>query len=161
MKEVINNEKFGEIIYTESAWTGKKGLVMSGKELEKVDRNSFKTEDGKMVNLTGNYFAGVKMTLDGETIILSQGLKWYDYVLSILPFVLIMIWGNSVALCEIVPVIGGVIGGLISAVFCFVNLFILKQLKNVWLKILVSVATLGVTFLICYLIALAILGIMV
>ena len=116
IKEIIKDEKYGEIIYNENAWTGKR------------------------------------------ICLLSQGLKWYEYVLSVLPFILILIWGNSVALCEIVPVVGGFVGGLISAVFSFLNLIILKKLKNIWLKVLVSVVTLGLTFLVCFLIALAILG---
>ena len=158
MKEIIKDEKYGEIIYNENAWTGKKELSISNKVLEKVDRSTFKMEDGKEVKLSGNYFSGVKLNIDSDTIVLSQGLKWYEYVLSFLPFILILIWGNSVALCEIVPIVGGFVGGLISAVFSFLNLIILKKLKNIWLKVLVSVATLGLTFLVCFLIALAILG---
>ena len=158
MKEIIKDEKYGEIIYNENAWTGKKDLSISNKALEKVDRSTFKMEDGKEVKLSGNYFSGVKLSIDSDTIVLSQGLKWYEYVLSVLPFILILIWGNSVALCEIVPVVGGFVGGLISAVFSFLNLIILKKLKNIWLKVLVSIVTLGLTFLVCFLIALAILG---
>lgn len=158
MKEIIKDEKYGEIIYNENAWTGKKGLSISNKALEKVDRSTFKMEDGKEVKLSGNYFSGVKLNIDSDTIVLSQGLKWYEYVLSFLPFILILIWGNSVALCEIVPIVGGFVGGLISAVFSFLNLIILKKLKNIWLKVFVSIVTLGLTFLVCFLIALAILG---
>lgn len=158
MKEIIKDEKYGEVIYNENAWTGKKDLSISNKALEKVDRSTFKMEDGKEVKLSGNYFSGVKLNIDSDTIVLSQGLKWYEYVLSSLPFILILIWGNSVALCEIVPIVGGFVGGLISAVFSFLNLIILKRLKNIWLKVLISVVTLGLTFLVCFLIALAILG---
>ena len=28
---------------------------------------------------------------------------WYDYVLAIIPFILVLVWGNSVYLCTIIP----------------------------------------------------------
>ena len=99
------------------------------------------------------------MTIDGQVVELTPSVKWYEYLLSILPFVLIMVWGNSVELCLLVPVVGGAVGGLVSAIFCMVNLFVIKKFKPWWIKVLISIATLGLTFLVCYLIALIILAI--
>lgn len=158
MKNIIQNEKLGEIIYEESFWTGKKNISIAGKPLTKVDKKTFKTEDGKTATLTGNFLYGCKMALEGETIELSRPIKWYEYVLSLLPFILVMIWGNVVALCEIVPIVGGAVGGLISAIFCCINLYVIKKFNQWWLKIIISIISLGLTFLICYLIAIAILS---
>ena len=160
MKNIIKNEKYGEIIFEENFWTGKKNIVIDGKPLTKVDKTTYKTEDDKTVSLSGNFLYGCKMTLEGETIELSPAVKWYEYVLSFLPFVLIMVWGNISALCQIVPVVGGAIGGFVSAIFCCVNLFIIKKFRQWWLKLIISIITLGLTFLVCYLIALAILAVM-
>lgn len=159
MKSVINNEKLGEIVFEESAWTGKKKISIVGKPLTKVDKTTYKTEDEKTATLSGNFIQGCKMTFEGETIELTPSVKWYEYLLSILPFIFIMIWGNIAALCEIVPVVGGAVGGLISAIFSCVNLVIIKRFKQWWLKLIISIITLGLTFLVCYLIALAILAI--
>lgn len=159
MKKVLSNDKLGEIVFEESAWTGRKNLTINGKKLTKIDKTSFKTEDDKTIVLTGNYLLGCKMKYEEEIIELTPPIKWYEYLLSILPFILIMIWGNITELCLIVPIVGGAVGGLVSALFCIANLLIIKKVKQWWFKVLISVVTLGLTFLVCYLIALAILSI--
>ncbi len=35
MKQVVQNEKLGEIVYEESFWTGKKTVSVNGSQLEK------------------------------------------------------------------------------------------------------------------------------
>ena len=91
-----------------------------------------------------------------------QGRKMKQAVhhaaLSVLPLLLVLIWGNSVALCKIVPIVGGAIGGLIGGIFACANLVVIKGFSRLWLKILVSVGMLGGTFGVCYGIALAILS---
>lgn len=159
MKNIIQNETLGEIVFEESVWTGRKKLSINGKPLTKVNKTTFKTEDDKTILLSGNFLSGCKMTIDGQVVELTPSVKWYEYLLSILPFVLIMVWGNSVELCLLVPVVGGAVGGLVSAIFCMVNLFVIKKFKPWWIKVLISIATLGLTFLVCYLIALIILAI--
>ncbi len=158
MKTTITHDGIGKIDYTESFWTGQKGLSINDTPLQKVDKNTFRTEDGQQVTLSGNNMSGVKLTMGEHTVQLVRAVTWYEIVLSILPFVLIMVWGNITALVKIVPVVGGVLGGAISAAMCVVNVFVIKNVKKVWLKVLISVAMLGATFLICYLIALIILA---
>lgn len=159
MKYVVNHETLGEITYDENFWTGKKKLYINGDELRKMGRNIFQTLDGKTAVLKGSYFTGLKLLIDSESIAFGVACKWYEYVLSILPFILIMIWGNSLKLCEIFPVVGGAIGGGISALCGFTNLYFIHGTKNILFKILISLATLLITVLICYLIALLILAI--
>lgn len=120
----------------------------------------FTYESGERVTLSGNSFSGVKLDVNGTIVQIVPSIKWYEIVLSILPFILIMVWGNSVALCQIVPIVGGAIGGGVSAILCVVNLFVIKNIKRVWLKILVSVGILAATFLVCYLLALLVLAVM-
>lgn len=71
---------------------------------------------------------------------------------SVLPFALILIWGNSAALVSIVPVVGGALGGLISGIIAVLNLLIVKGVKPIWLKILISIGMLAAAFLLCFLI---------
>lgn len=79
-------------------------------------------------------------------------MKWYEIVLSVLPVALILIWGNSAALVSIVPVVGGALGGLISGIIAVLNLLIVKGVKPIWLKILISIGMLAAAFLLCFLI---------
>lgn len=101
---------------------------------------------------------GAKAHIGSDVIELLPSIKWYEVLMSILPFVLILIWGNSIALVNIIPVVGGAVGGAISGLLSMTNLLLIKGIKQIWLKIIISIAMLGATFLICYLVALAILS---
>lgn len=57
-------------------------------------------------------------------------------------------------------VVGGFIGGAVSALFSMFNVMLIKSIKNVWLKIAVTIGMTALTFLACYLIALAFLSAM-
>lgn len=149
MKQVLQHETYGEIVYEESFWSGKKTLSFNNVELKKLSNKSFLLEDGREITVNGNYLTGVKLLIGSETIKVTPTVTWYEIVLSVLPFLLIMVWGNVVALCEIVPVVGGAIGGFISGLLSVTNLLIIRRLKNIWLKIAVSIAMLGLTFGIC------------
>ncbi len=130
MKIVINDEKYGEITYEESFWSGKKSLSVNGTPLAKVAKTQFNYVDGeekKAFIVQGNYLKGAKLIIDGRTTQLYPPVKWYEIVLSVIGFVLVLVWGNSVTLCEILPVVGGAIGGIISALFAICNLFIIKK----------------------------------
>ena len=167
MKVIVTNEKYGEFVYEESVWTGKKELFLNGEKLEKNSKNVFFMSNGDAVYLKGNSLSGVHITINGETFILLVALKWYDILLSLLPFILVLIWGNSRYLVNIVPIIGGVIGGglgggiggLFSGLGAAINVFLSSNIKNIWLKIALTILVTGLTFLICYLIALIIIGI--
>lgn len=158
MKQTIQHETYGEIIYEENLFTGKTSLSIGGARLEKIHKKQYKLQDGGSVVLNGNFLSGVTMHVNGETIRLTSKLKWYEIVLGILPFLLILIWGNSISLCAIVPVVGGALGGAISAIFSVVGLYGIKCSKPIWLKIVIALACLGVTFGICAGIGYAILG---
>ncbi len=167
MKVIVTNEKYGEFVYEESVWTGKKELFLNGEKLEKNSKNVFFMSNGDAVYLKGNSLSGVHITINGETFILLVALKWYDILLSLLPIILVLIWGNSRYLVNIVPIIGGVIGGglgggiggLFSGLGAAINVFLSRNIKNIWLKIALTILVTGLTFLICYLIALIIIGI--
>ncbi len=159
MKNTIKHDELGEIIYEESFWTGKKNITINGTATEKVSKTEFRTANGEKVSIVGNFLAGTKATIGDKSVELTPKIKWYEYILAILPFILIIIWGNVGALCKIVPVVGGAIGGLISGIFSMLSLFVIIRVRQVWLKILIAIAALGLTFLACYLVALIILSI--
>lgn len=160
MKVVIQHETYGEIVYEESFWVGKKTLTINGVEATKISKKEVQMPDGKTAQIQGNFLYGACLVIGAESIRLTPKIKWYEIALAILPFVLIMVWGNVVALCKIVPVVGGAIGGGISALFSILGLLLIKSVKPIWLKILIAVAVVGVTFGICCGIGYAILGVL-
>ena len=74
----------------------------------------------------------------------------------VLPFILIMVWGNSVALCSIIPVVGGAIGGAISGGMGVVSLSLMKRQSNLLVKVLVGIGMLIAIFVICAVLGFAI-----
>ncbi|MBQ9118313.1 MAG: hypothetical protein IJY11_03825 [Clostridia bacterium] len=161
MRDTIKHDVYGYITYDESFWSGKCTVQFDGQYLEKTGKKTFvkQTEDGVInVAVKGNFITGVKLVINGEELQVVPAIKWYEVVLSAAIFVLILVWGNNVALCSVVPVVGGAIGGFISALFAVLNVIIVKRIKNVWLKILVSLGMMGLTFLLCYLGALVFLS---
>ncbi len=149
MQNIVQNEKFGEIIYDENFWTGKKKLTINGEELEKVSRKEFKTKSGEQVTIKGNFVIGAKLIIGGEAVTIMPTVKWYEILLAIIPLILIIVWGNSVALCRIVPVVGGAIGGAISGLCSAASLCFMKSVKQLWLKILIGVVFIVVSFGVC------------
>lgn len=158
MKTVVQNEKYGKFVVDENVWTGKIKVFLNGKELAKVDRTRYLIEEKKYIDFTGNSIKGLYMTVDNQTTQVTAPAKWYEIALSVLIFVVILIWGNSLTLCSIVPVVGGAIGGGLSAMLAVVNLFVMRGIKNVALKLLAFVGIFAVTFGLCAAIGTAILA---
>lgn len=150
MKTVIQHEAYGEIVYDESAWTGKKSLSIGGTPLEKLSKKEFKMQDGTTVTANGGFLQGASLDIKGETIALTPRVKWYEIVLCVLPFLFVMIWGNVTALVKIIPIVGGAIGGGISGLFGVLGLWGIKSVKPIWLKLLVALGCFAITFGICY-----------
>ena len=162
MRSVVQHEKYGNIIYEENFWTGKKTITIDGKQLTKVSRTKFMylTADGTFVHvkLKGHYMMGAKLDFNGEVVQIVEAPKWYEFVMYILTFMLILTWGNSPELCAIVPVLGGALGGLISAAIIMAGLTISRRVKNGLVKFLISLGVLVVTFVACFIGALLLLS---
>lgn len=155
MKNIIEHPVYGQIFYDESFWTGKKKISIGGTELQKVKKNIYSWFNGEkyeQVTLSGNMLLGVVLTIRGEKVWVLSKPAWYDWILSILPLML-MIWGNSLELCLIIPVVGGVlygavgggIGGALAGLGIVTNVYLMRK-KNVAVKILLSLLITLVTF---------------
>ena len=156
MKKEINHSEFGKIVYEENLWTGSKNISINGVKLSKISKTSFKmnleNEDSYYVTIEGNFFKGTRLRIKGKTVIVSPSTKWYEYILAILPLALVLIWGNSPTLCRIIPVIGGATGGAIGGVLMCLSIILMKETRNILIKILIGIASLIVTFAACTLI---------
>ena len=156
MEKIIHHETHGEIVYTESPWSGKRSVKINGTQAQAVAKNAF-TLDGKSITIQGGLFAGVKMYINGDVIELSPKTQWYEIVLAILPFLFFMTWGNVTALCAIFPVLGGALGGALGGVSLVVSIALMKLAKTPAVKVLVGIVTAAVTVLISFALAMAIL----
>ena len=158
MKEIVQHPLYGEIIYNENAWTGKKVLTVNGVEVSAVSKNEYTINDKKAI-LKGSFLTGSTLQIDDETIQLSPKVKWYEVVFAMIPFLFLMIWGNSVSLCAIFPVVGGAIGGALGGLASVLSLLFMKSKKALLAKILIGVIATAATILIAFLVAHAILSI--
>lgn len=157
MKIIVQHPTYGEIIYDESFWTGKKKITVGGVDAQPISKKEYMVNEKKAL-LTGNFLTGNTLNIDGEVIQLSSKIKWYEIVLAIIPFLFLMTWGNVVSLCAIFPVVGGAIGGALGGISAVVSLFFMKNKKPL-VKILIGIIVAAVTILIAYALALALLSI--
>ena len=159
MKTEVHHVGYGRIEYEESFWSGKRIIKIDNRELTKKSRNIYilKTEDGDLeCKVKGSFIFGVSLYIDQDIIQLTEHCKWYEMFLSMLICVFVLIWGNIPALCKIFPVVGGAIGGGISGAAMCVNLVLMKQKKNVAIKLLSWLGMFVGTVLVCALLGKAI-----
>lgn len=156
MKTSVHHIGYGIVEYEENFWTGKRAITVGGQRLLKKSKNlyTFQVEDRVLeCRFKGSFLTGATLNVDGETIRLSPPCKWYEILCSVLICSFILVWGNVPALCEILPLVGGAIGGGISGVTACTNLLLMKQTKNVGLKLLIWLGMFLATVLICFLVA--------
>ena len=159
MRQEVKHEVYGVIAYEESALSGSKNISINGVELTKTGKTTYSgvvNEETLNVTLKGSFLSGVTVTINEEAVEVVSQTKWYEYVLYFLPFFIVLVWGNSIELCAIVPVVGGAIGGGISAGLSLCTLVFSKRVKNVLHKLLIGLAGLVVTFGVCVLIGILI-----
>lgn len=156
MKKSFDVPSLGTVVVKESVWTGKFTVLVNGVEAKRMSKTAFLYEAGAStydINITGNFVKGSTMTINGDSYKISENIKWYEYVLALLPFVFILIWGNVPALCQILPVVGGALGGVVSALMGILSAMVMKETKSVALKILYGIAFFLATIAICYALA--------
>jgi hypothetical protein len=156
MKASTHHVGYGQIEYNENFWTGKRELAIGGQKLLKKKKNvyTFNSETGNLdCRIKGSFLTGATLHIDQDVIQLSESCKWYEIFCSALIFAFVLIWGNIPDLCEIIPIVGGAIGGGISGLGACVSLFLMKRTKNAGLKLLVWLGMFVATILLCFLVA--------
>lgn len=156
MIRTFEHAELGSIVYEESLLSGKKSLTINGEKLQKTDKTHYSYKlDGECIEieLKGNSMLGVTLSVKDKKIQIVDAPAWYVTAFAALSFAFIIIWGSSVALCKIFPVIGGAAGGAISAIFAISSVFVASKIKNSCLKLLSSIGFCALTILICHLIA--------
>ena len=148
MKNTVQHPAYGQIHYEESIWTGKKVIKVNDTVLQQVSKDTYVlTIGGESVYavLKGSMLTGACLTVRDEAIWLVAKPMWYDWLLSVLPFVVMIIWGNSPQLCSIIPVVGGAIGGAIGGVGVVTTMVLVRDRAG-FRKILAALLALAGTF---------------
>ena len=83
MKEIVQHPIYGEIIYNENFWTGKKKIVVNGVDAQPISKKEYMVNE-KRALLTGNFLTGSTLHIEGEAIQLSSKMKWYEIILAII-----------------------------------------------------------------------------
>ena len=153
MKEYIQHPIYGEIVYNESFWTGKKALTINGVDAQPVSKKEF-TAEGKKLVIIGSSLMGLKLQIDNDIVEISSKPKWYEIALAFLPLIFLLTWGNSAALCSVFPVVGGAIGGALGGIGSITSLLLMKKAKSLLTKMLIGIGAFVVTVLIAFVLAL-------
>ena len=151
MTEFVRHPELGDIMYQESFWTGKKTIVINGKAAIAMGKKKF-LHEGKTVLVKGNEFSGVSLVIDGTTVRITPSPKWYEIILALLPFLFIVTWGNSPALCSIFPVVGGAIGGFIGGLGLVLSRMAMKSQRNPIGKILMGLGVFAATVFVAFIV---------
>ena len=139
MKETLKHPVYGEIIYNESYWTGKKTLTVNGVQAKAVSKKEFLIGEKRAV-LKGSHLTGASLQIDSDILQISPKHKWYEIVLAVIPFLFITTWGNNSALCSIFPLIGGAIGGALGGAGAIFSLLLMKKARKAAVKLLIGIA---------------------
>ena len=161
MEKTFEIVGLGKGLYIENFWTGKKQVFINDVELKKDNKTTFSGVVGEshvILNLYGNFLTGLDLSCGGQTINLVPKSLWYEYTLAIIAAMLCIVWGNSIELCKIIPIVGGAIGGAISGLGFFMTMVCSKKTEKIFEKVLIGLAGIALTFLTCYIVALMILS---
>ncbi len=154
MKITLTHNVYGKIVYDENAWSGKRTISVNGKVLTKRKGNIYcdpAPQSSITVVLKGNSLFGLRLSINGEApLSIIPAPTWYEIVLFSLIACVGLVLGNF----PHTPLIGGAIGGGISGAMGVFALYALKPIHKIGAKLLVGLALLGATFLLCYIAAL-------
>ena len=162
MKSVIAHPVYGEIVYEESFWTGKKKISINGQALVKVGKGGKGIyayqmgEEVKTVMVQGSYLFGTKLAIGSEIVPVSPAPKWYEIVISAAILIFLIVWGNASITAAIFPIVGGGLGGALAAAAGMGNLALSRFVPKWWQKLLVGIGVLAAAVLSGFLLALVI-----
>lgn len=146
MREFIHHPDYGEIVFCESFWTGKKKLSLNGVEAKRISKKEY-TSNEKTMLLNGSTLTGATLSVDGKTIQLSPKPRWYEVALAVFPFLLVVVWGNNPNLYSVFPAAGGAIGGALGGIGSASALLLIKKSNTLLKKVLIGITSAIVTLL--------------
>ena len=154
MKEIIQHEKYGTIEFSEGNLVANRTITVNGQVLTKKSNKQFYLDDGTSVKVIGGLFSGVKLDIGGDIVQVSNPGTWYELAIYITGLVFLIVWSNSVALCSIIPMIGGAIGGILFAIPAVIGFSFSVKQKNPVLKLIITFSSVLLGLIICAIVGL-------
>ena len=152
-KEILLDD--GEILsIKQNFWSGTYYFTYKNQTARKISRNTYRISDGEeklVIFVYGNLFKGISISFRHKSYQIFDPAPWYAYVLGSIPFVMTMLLGNLGFLAESgFYYVGGGIGGGISGLLSALGVLMTAFLPKHWQKILVLLASIVVTFAVCF-----------
>jgi hypothetical protein len=165
MKKAILTEKYGEIVYEENIWTGKKKITVNGILLTKLNKKTYEGIVGGerlTVVINGGYLTGAVIEINGGLKYrVTEPAKWYDYVLAFIWVPIYIVLSAVPAIYTTFPIVGGALGGAIAGVGAALAMYSIKPMKNIAVKIVISLAYFVGVILINFALAMVLLSAMI
>ena len=154
-----SHSKIGKIWYEKDFWSGKVTITVDGILLTQLSPTLFTYEkDGVRytVTLRGNDFSGIRLNFtssdtDAKTIIIpmTEGIKGYEYLLSLISFIVLGLWYSIAFLMPETNILNlDVIHVGISAVLTFVSLLLSTKTEKTGLRMLFYITSNVISILI-------------
>ena len=113
-------------------WSGVAKLSYEGMQLEEESKNTFLLGNEKCV-IGGSLFSGVYLCRGNDKVLLVK-LRWYDFLIGVLPF--------------LVSLLGSMIGALLGVAGFFVCYKMMPYVKNFFLRLLICLLCAALIFVI-------------
>ena len=126
-----------DILYVEYFWSGRKRFFYKDEECYKNENGYYeykKDDESLEIDVKGNMLTGVKCTIKEEEIVLIKSAQWYEYLLCF-AFLALIIYGDNI-----------LVSSVVASMLSIVNFIIIRSIKNIFLKILVSIAVAALAF---------------
>lgn len=143
--------------------TEKRKIFINGIQATKINKTEYvlidsSINDGKEVNIRvyGNIAKGMTVNVDGFSYVILEAVTWYELALCIFFLAFNLAWGNTPKLVNVMPIVGGAIGGAISGL-CFAFGLAFSRIPNKKIfRVLVILGFGLLGFLICLILGLTI-----
>ena len=158
MKNIIQHEKYGTIVYKENFFTGKVTLTIDEELLVQLDETHFrytKTKTSEEVTIKGTLLTGITLHIHRDTIQLIEKPTWYVLTLSALSLLFILLIGTFKLLEPIFPIMGSIGGALVGSACMLANIYVTSKEKNPTDKTLYSLCFFVGAIVLCHLLAVA------
>lgn len=145
MRVVIKNEvtKYREVVFFRSSWTGKINITIDDKRTIKVSRNNFmfrQGEEKEYIVVRGNEFKGIELEFDNGIVTVLEKLSTTEYIFAFVPII-------------VMAVVGGLLGGGLTAIGSGILLVVYRNMKNVFGKIFLTILIYGIAVFLWLIIA--------
>jgi hypothetical protein len=94
-----------------------------------------------IVDIRGGYLTGVIIEINGGLRYrVTEPAKWYDYVLAFIWVPVYLVLSVTPAFYMTFPIVGGALGGAVAGIGAALAMYTIKPMKNIALKIVISLA---------------------